>query len=727
MGSYFSSFFSTTKDEVEVKKEDTAAKKSVTIDHNRSEAFLAKVRALPVPSLQQIIDILVEVMVDPHADALALHAKKGGRPSLCEDDTSTTLHKLSSAAEIRTVGRLRRLYDFAAIFIAKRELTAETTFLTRVLSYLTMGKETSEPLTNRHQREAKLIGLLEAKSSPLNQQFDIDSLVSKAKMAEFHQVCVILYKKKGDYIRTLDSYILAAQQNKNNAACVFEYIHEVVNDETLPKEMRKLVRTAALQRLPDLVQACPDLSARLIITCFATDNDRVVKALEKYPDLQFQYLRSIMRGRLESTTDRVGEEIDLSELMVQHGLRLSPELHELYIGLLCRFAPKEVYSHLNSNTTYHIDNILRLCQQYGINDATAYLLERTGDTDGALALTLKTVDQRVNALRQSVEEHYQDIEQNTVLEKEVTKPVRDIISIAIMLCERSMDAEDLWFNLLDHFVQLQRNFKRKGEREGNAGSPNPKAKAGDGSKLFKTFEVMEQALYDFVRLILDSMMCHVALPSILRKITSDHQEEEFREFRDTIQGMLDTYSYESNIIQTANSLMKGDMFRSIDTLHKNQRRAIAPRANACGTCNRGLFEKSGLMVFNCTHAFHEKCLGRNQVACPSCQTQQKQSSSKTRASITTNPAATKEGGGGGGDGSVKAKRLRANEKSSALYLRRLQKMQRGQASRSNFDDMTSKFNRRTCDVVNDRLPVPRVQKTVKRNRQPGLLSASEGS
>ncbi len=54
-----------------------------------------------------------------------------------------------------------------------------------------------------------------------------------------------------------------------------------------------------------------------------------------------------------------------------------------------------MYLYLSTHQNYKIDPILKLCQEYKINDASAYLLERTGDSQGALDLILATLEQRI--------------------------------------------------------------------------------------------------------------------------------------------------------------------------------------------------------------------------------------------------------------------------------------------------------------------------------------------
>jgi hypothetical protein len=58
-----------------------------------------------------------------------------------------------------------------------------------------------------------------------------------------------------------------------------------------------------------------------------------------------------------------------------------------------------VLPHISNYQDYHIDRILAMCQKHHIHDASAYLLERTGDVQAALALTLTTIDAHVATLR----------------------------------------------------------------------------------------------------------------------------------------------------------------------------------------------------------------------------------------------------------------------------------------------------------------------------------------
>mgnify|MGYP001038003641 CR=1 FL=1 len=197
---------------------------------------------------------------------------------------------------------------------------------------------------------------------------------------------------------------------------------------------------------------------------------------------------------------------------------------------------------------------------------------------------------------------------------EQLQPVEDIIAFSVAMCQRNTDNQQLWFSLLDKFVQLQRQLKD--EKDGKAPEPAAAAAAAAGKDakaksaatkaaattaststkppmpqrvyrasfvcfclLFEARHAMSPNRADAERAVQlrahragqhdgvrgfsccfashsfsSCLRSYVALPAILRKITTDHEGDEFREFRDTIQGMLDTYNYEQNILQTANRL-----------------------------------------------------------------------------------------------------------------------------------------------------------------------------
>jgi hypothetical protein len=57
---------------------------------------------------------------------------------------------------------------------------------------------------------------------------------------------------------------------------------------------------------------------------------------------------------------------------------------------------------LSSNQNYSLEECLAICRKLRITDAEAFLLEQTGDIPGALSLTLKTLESRMDVLKRKL-------------------------------------------------------------------------------------------------------------------------------------------------------------------------------------------------------------------------------------------------------------------------------------------------------------------------------------
>lgn len=158
--------------------------------------------------------------------------------------------------------------------------------------------------------------------------------------------------------------------------------------------------------------------------------------------------------------------------------------------LLCQYERTSVLKFLETFESYRVEHCLRLCQEYGIIDAAAFLLERVGDVGSALALTLSGLNDKFNRLSAAVQSIISEKASsvghfNTVLKmKEVCRnafldnllgilclvnkqtcffcchclqvsDIYDILHACVGLCQRNTprlvpeESESLWFQLLD--------------------------------------------------------------------------------------------------------------------------------------------------------------------------------------------------------------------------------------------------------------------------------------
>lgn len=72
------------------------------------------------------------------------------------------------------------------------------------------------------------------------------------------------------------------------------------------------------------------------------------------------------------------------------------------LQLLCQFERDSVLKFLETFDSYRVEHCLRLCQEYGIIDGAAFLLERVGDVGSALLLTLSGLNDKFTQLDTAV-------------------------------------------------------------------------------------------------------------------------------------------------------------------------------------------------------------------------------------------------------------------------------------------------------------------------------------
>lgn len=72
--------------------------------------------------------------------------------------------------------------------------------------------------------------------------------------------------------------------------------------------------------------------------------------------------------------------------------------------LLCQYERKSVLKFLETSESYRVEHCLRLCQEYRITDAAAFLLERVGDVGSALLLVLSDLNDKMIVLNAAIED-----------------------------------------------------------------------------------------------------------------------------------------------------------------------------------------------------------------------------------------------------------------------------------------------------------------------------------
>ncbi|TDH68280.1 hypothetical protein CCR75_004472 [Bremia lactucae] len=485
-------------------------------------------------------------------------------------------------------------------------------------------------------REVMLVRLL----TKLNKAtYNHEALLASVIREKMNRAAVLLYKDKGDFTEAIASYL--ADEDHEFQMNAFSYIRmetdkAVDGDDMEPRDSngtepirrrRKVIEEAVLNHASALMKTNGYAFVTLILGQFPNLNNKIIQKFLSMgkggAELEFLYLKQVLMASSSTSGSSASDEADVvKDLLERSKLRIAddPAVQERFVRLLCEFEPASVFPYLESHDSYKVDACLRLCKEFAITDAEAYLLERTGDVTGALTLILQSLEQKLKILKPALRGYNvasvtssssgasdmlmsatagasssSGVAARHQLSDRIIDSVQEgqdamkTLEVALTMCQRNSlrnrdeQAEKLWFTLLDKLLRIQNSVKRSLNTK--TPSRNAPVNRNHSGSAMTAFQV---ALNEMIRFILERMASSVSLKSILFKITNEHGRGAFGDFRPTIFGMLDTYNYEQNIYQTANALIGVDLFDQITTLKRAKSRCYAPPSNVCGYCHVAL-------------------------------------------------------------------------------------------------------------------------------------------
>uniref|UniRef100_A0A8C2I8S0 VPS8 subunit of CORVET complex n=1 Tax=Cyprinus carpio TaxID=7962 RepID=A0A8C2I8S0_CYPCA len=460
------------------------------------------------------------------------------------------------------------LFTFLARQLAKPD---NTLFVNRKLFDQVLEFLCSPDDDSRHtERQQVLLELLQVGGVV---QFDEGHLLDLAEKAEFYQICEFMYDRKHLYDKIVDCYLKDPLRKEE----LFNYIHNILSMPGYSSEEKQLVWVKALQHIKDLVSINSAKTAELVAVHFADKVQSVITSL--------QVCRIAVCQRSLSV-DLISRE----SLNPQTVLKLGPDLHELLVDLLCQFSPQQVTAFLKTSQDYRLEDAVQITEKHKLHEATAYLLEKKGDVQGAFEVLLQPdgeeeeTGDEVASLLQRVEEALHDI---------------------IALCQRSshglnqQQREALWFPLLEAMMSPQKLLK--------------------GADTKHTSE----ALKDLTMKVLNSMSSFIAPPAIIQRILKDpvYGKGKLAEIQGLILGMLETFNYEQTLLETTTNLLNSDLHWSLSHLRKAVSRGLHPRQDHCNICLQQYKRRQEsediilnyCFMYSCGHLYHCQCLQRKEV------------------------------------------------------------------------------------------------------------------
>lgn len=527
------------------------------------DAYSPNTRSIRPPNVRQIVFMLSRVILPDQSD-------------ISVNEATIYLDKSTVNAYL----------DFLAKYLMKGvvQVSKPIAFLvlTRVAERFTSAKEESARLAE--QRE--ILDLLTA--LPRN-CYDPDEVLELVGKAGIHRAALLLHQEgasweEGRYdpkrrsyhfSKAIDSYLddvdpLFRRQVfdyvKKECSGASESSYDITTGED--SQHSNSLRESLFARMPDLVRLEALMTAELVAELFVDDLHRVVALMDKADsgESQFLFFQAIISGNLNNINPVAASVLNA---------HLSTEHHHKYLSLMAQLHPDLVYEYLSTHDNYRADECLKLCQDYNIADASAYLLERMGHVSSALQLILQTLESKMMSLKRTIRGMGLDVHQssssffrgrksnNTSLlstlngqqEKEV-EAVKRLLVVALDLCERnsrtssatSEHGSQLWFNVLDRLINAKGFLRLSKEQAGHA-------------------KIMASVLSELLRLTMQRMVSSVPLTDLVRKVTSDHSGSRLGELREMLDSLLSTYGFELKVFNGAVKVFHQD----VREMHTDQR------------------------------------------------------------------------------------------------------------------------------------------------------------
>ncbi|KAI9280667.1 Golgi CORVET complex core vacuolar protein 8-domain-containing protein [Sporodiniella umbellata] len=552
--------------------------------------------------------------------------------------------------------------NLLCIFIASN-LHNYTTFI--LLPPKTLGKvlehlaEDHDPDT-RILREKAVQNLLTV-YTPTNEEH----VVQLYEEAGFWKVLEDVYRRDRKYGKLVEAYLKDDERRET----VFECVRELLTGTLTDRQKEEVMRVFMI-RISQFVEISGQSAAEIVQEFGHQNHEDAIHRLEEDQEFDdedgnhatadkclFSYLRGLLEPYSEEDPEHEGFVKKIPEV---HG-----KIQERYIDLMCRFDPSGVFSYFNTNFSNDIalEKVKESCEKYGVMDALVWIMEKSGNTQGALQKMLEVAKERSADILQVIKEHQNDsiwtFDEHSIINSCLIG-LNGVLRVSTRLCENSSknssiisnvynqeipdesdeysknsgclpaashretylndEVETLWFRLLDTYVEASIEIYSI-----LGGNTVPKDINQRISFSFKTF------VQSILTSLLLSTSPQVSLPRLLLRLIDSQSRGEttFADFRDIFLNMLDTYKYEGKLLEMTNRLFDRDLFSSMQDMVSKQRKGWRPSRAVCELCGESIFDLSLLqpsiawdlenskepnnkkyIVFHCGHSFHLDCSQR---------------------------------------------------------------------------------------------------------------------
>ncbi|KAI2640925.1 Golgi CORVET complex core vacuolar protein 8-domain-containing protein [Xylaria nigripes] len=441
---------------------------------------------------------------------------------------------------------------------------------------------------------------------------DLTPMIPLFQQAGFYRILKRIYKNDRRYSLLIQTYFEDPEDQK----AIFDCLASCLKSQAdLTKRQVQDVHDVIKQHSVALVELDPVKAAQTLNSYAPQLHRFIFDSLEQSSELQYLYLKALLEPE--------------SEISAQSESDLDQDFIELYVQLMCRYAPTRVsdYVGLVQATNLRLDKLLPIMEDTGVIDAAVILMAREGQVEDAMSRLTKhlhTLESALRGLLSGTRQNEKSLDTQEVAE-DLLKALQKYTHVGIWLCQGQMKTsrqpngiqrrqnspapseltlnENLWLELIDATVQITRKLSAlvgqpelpvtRGEADSTEVLDTDKLVALLRSLVQHTFTALltatsTQEPLESSNVLATSSGGSITFLRILRAFLSRAAaiSPSLADLRAVLTSIFSAYAYEQSILELSNRLLEQQLFVNVKQAVELRQRGWRPKGSTCEACGR---------------------------------------------------------------------------------------------------------------------------------------------
>ena len=452
---------------------------------------------------------------------------------------------------------------------------------------------------------------------------DLEAILNKSDKEIFNELKLYLYNKIDYFEDYLNLYMNKEFNIIDKNTQLFNWIKNKL--EILEKgtsKYDKFVKIIKDYSLP-LALLSEKKFFEISKEIFLGEFREIISKLKDDKNVQLKYIELLIKEIIISSENNENNIPDEEKEDIRYIL-------DMHINLLCQLKEDDkIINALKSCSFYPLKDIIKYCEKSNAYQPCLFLYLKEGSFDKAFEMAKSKMDETFSKLIETIKNENNDMDYNNLL-KEFHKyltDIKDICSENKVENEEEIEVENKvenkgenkvennWFDILEKLYSYQ--VKAKELVDKYEFSKDKKKNSDD----------LYQNISTDIKELMEKMCSFVSIKRILELVTEKNKNAGYKEFRNILLKILDSYSNFENILYSAKNLLTNLVLENEQDFQFLNFKGEILNTNKCSKCknafNKNSNNKEKILVFSCNHVFHKECIdntkrGNGEYACPIC-------------------------------------------------------------------------------------------------------------